>query len=281
MKIFIKRTIVCILSAVCCFAFSACQFGGGESSSSSSQANESSQNTSSSHDGSDLTSSPVDDTPMSSSGSHISALTVDDWFPVHSKSSMVLVELIRVYEGFYTYDLLTKCVVAEYKVVTDYYQRLSKNTIIQVPFLLYETDDEKVEPDIAYGYDDSSHSISAPNISEIETLAPEILLEFLQQYSQAVIFLSSIKEQYHLEKNGNNSDSVAFKNIAKYRLIDMDFIPIGINDMVCIDDVQSFLSKNNCYDYDRRWRFPEFANNDMSLQQLEENIKGIYNRAQN
>ena len=84
-----------------------------------------------------------------------------------------------------------------------------------------------------------------------------------------------------MNKNGKDSDSVAFKNITKTCFIDLDFIPIGINEMVCIDDVQSFLYKNNCYDYGRRWQFPDFANNDMSLQQLEENIRGIYNRATN
>ena len=305
MKIFIKRTIVCILSAICCFAFSACEIvfklsnwdnssdntqssssnacngnsspqdSGSSPSSSSPQDSESSPNNSSPQDGSDLTSSPVDDTPMSSSGSHMSAPTMYLKFPVSDKSSMVLAEFVQVYEGYY-WNGGVSCVIAEYKVITDYYRKLDQNTIILVPFVLSDIDGaEKVDLDIVYG--ESSDSISAPDISEIETVLPETVSGFLQQYQQSIIYIRRFNEEIWY-KNGNYKDQVSL-NIAEYRTLSFhEFIPLR-NNVVCTDDLYRFYEENNCLDsymYPFVDRLSEFVCDGMSLQQLEINIEKLY-----
>ena len=281
MKIFIKRTIVCLLCMLSVVSFTACEAALQQigdmliAMQSSGSEGESSQDSSSPQD-SDVTSTPADDTPvMSSSGSHMSAPTMYLHFPVSDKSSMVLAEFVQVYEGFY-WDGGVSCVIAEYKVITDYYRKLDQNTIILVPFVLLDIDGaEKVDLDIVY--DESSDSISAPDISEIETVSPETVSEFLQQYQQSIIYIRRFNEETWY-KNGNYKDDVFF-NIAEYRTLGFyKFIPLR-NNVVCTDDLYRFYEENNCLDsymYPFVDRLSEFVCDGMSLQQLEINIEKLY-----
>ena len=280
MKIFIKRTIVCLLCMLSVVSFTACEAALQQigdmliAMQSSGSEGESSQDSSSPQD-SDITSTPADDEPMSSSGSHMSAPTMYLHFPVSDKSSMVLAEFVQVYEGFY-WDGGVSCVIAEYKVITDYYRKLDQNTIILVPFVLLDIDGaEKVDLDIVY--DESSDSISAPDISEIETVSPETVSEFLQQYQQSIIYIRRFNEETWY-KNGNYKDDVFF-NIAEYRTLGFyKFIPLR-NNVVCTDDLYRFYEENNCLDsymYPFVDRLSEFVCDGMSLQQLEINIEKLY-----
>ena len=280
MKIFIKRTIVCLLCMLSVVSFTACEAALQQigdmliAMQSSGSEGESSQDSSSPQD-SDITSTPADDEPMSSSGSHMSAPTMYLHFPVSDKSSMVLAEFVQVYEGFY-WNGGVSCVIAEYKVITDYYRKLDQNTIILVPFVLLDIDGaEKVDLDIVY--DESSDSISAPDISEIETVSPETVSEFLQQYQQSLIYIRRFNEETWY-KNGNYKDDVFF-NIAEYRTLGFyKFIPLR-NNVVCTDDLYRFYEENNCLDsymYPFVDRLSEFVCDGMSLQQLEINIEKLY-----
>ena len=190
MKIFIKRTIVCLLCMLSVVSFTACEAALQQigdmliAMQSSGSEGESSQDSSSPQD-SDVTSTPADDTPvMSSSVCGGDIFTVDMQFPVTSKSSMALVELIQVYEDFFTpIGSDEKFIIAEYRVVKDYYHHFSENTVINVPFKVFHTDEETTPPNIIYG-----ESSDCASDVEVKQMDPTIFSSFLQRYQKVVLY---------------------------------------------------------------------------------------------
>lgn len=199
--------------------------------------------------------------------------SLDLVYTLTENSSMALVEIINITEGFFSDYGEQDHIIVEFKVIKDYYNNISENTIINVPIYLNETNTSIRQSFKTNDNVDSTEKIDYDRIDDSS------LSVFLHQYQKAIIFIEKVNKAQTWFKKGNYNDRVQFEDITDRILLYNHFFPIGANDIVRFDEVLSFLDENNCfYDspYSNIYSFSDFVYKDISLQQMEENIKNLY-----
>ena len=261
-----KKIIAFILCTVC-FLFSACEI-------SNNQANNSSlKNESEFESGNTSSQNPLDEPSLIIGTDGDIWNSLDLVYTLTENSSMALVEIINITEGFFSDYGDQDHIIVEFKIIKDYYSNISENTIIYVPIYLNELNTSIRQSFKANDNVDSTEKIDYDRIDD------SLLSVFLHQYQKAIIFIEKVNKTQTWFKKGNYNDRVQFENITDRILLYNHFFPLGSNDIVLFDEVLSFLDENNCfYDspYSNIYAFSDFVYKDISLQQMEENIKNLY-----
>lgn len=179
--------------------------------------------------------------------------SVRNVYMVTETSSFALVELQSIV-GILSEDVDDKdnnCVMAQFKVIEDYYENLAEEKIINIPLRI-------------------------PSIDKNNYLNAELFQQFIESYNHAFIYINSIDGQKTWYKNGDKNDSVNFDFVSNTLNVSYYYIPIKDN-AVQSEVVKNFLKNNNCLYNNYLCDFDIFFKQGLSVEDAKNNIRAIYN----
>ena len=198
--------------------------------------------------------------------------SLDLVYALTENSSMALVELSDVADGFYADGGDQAYIIVEYKILKDYYNNISENTIIKVPIFLDEINSSANHTTANY----TGESIGIVDKDRISDLQ---LSTFIKQYQKAVIYIQKINSNQVWYKNGNYKDHIQYDKTTAPILLCNHYFPVGKNNIILFDEVLSFLNENNCCyasPYTNIFEFSDFVYTGLTLEQMEKNIQNLY-----
>lgn len=199
--------------------------------------------------------------------------SLDLFYALTEDSSMALVELSNVADGFYADGGDQAYIIVEYKILKDYYNHISENTIIKVPIFLDEINSPANHTTANYIDADSIGIVDKDRISDLQLSA------FIKQYQKAIIYIQKINTNQVWYKNGNYKDHIQYDKTTAPILLCNHYFPVGENNIILFDEVLSFLNENNCVyasPYTNIFKFSDFVYSGLTLEQMEKNIQDLY-----